>query len=88
MGESGGGSGDSTAVRGVIPEVRLLPKGELHLHLLAAMRPATLAELASDAGREAPDPRGFRTFDEFQEVYAAAFEATSEKPANLSRVVG
>ncbi|MFJ2958887.1 hypothetical protein [Streptomyces sp. NPDC087270] len=47
---------------------RALPKAELHLHLLAAMRPATLAELASDAGRAAPDPRGFADFEGFQQV--------------------
>jgi adenosine deaminase len=51
------------------------------------MRPTTLAELASDAGREAPDPRGFTTFEGFQQVYAAAFDATSDRPANLRRVV-
>jgi adenosine deaminase len=59
----------------------------LHLHLLAAMRPTTLVELAAEAGRTAPDPRGFTTFVEFQQVYGAAFEATSAQPDNLRRVV-
>lgn len=79
------GTGAGAVASGRDP--RALPKAELHLHLLAAMRPATLAELASDAGREAPDPRGFADFEGFQQVYAAAFDATSDRPANLRRVV-
>ena len=66
---------------------RTLPKAELHLHLLAAMRPATLAELAAEDGRSAPDPRGFTDFPGFQRVFNAAFEATSARPENLWRVV-
>ncbi|MEV7908662.1 adenosine deaminase, partial [Streptomyces anulatus] len=74
-----------TAVSG--RDLRALPKAELHLHLLAAMRPATLAELAAEAGRTAPDPRGFTTFTEFQQVFQAAYDATSARPDNLRRVV-
>lgn len=68
-------------------DLRTLPKAELHLHLLAAMRPATLIELAAEAGRTAPDPRGFSTFAEFQQVFQAAYDATSAQPENLARVV-
>jgi len=51
------------------------------------MRPTTLVELAAEAGRTAPDPRGFTTFAEFQQVYGAAYDATSTRPDNLRRVV-
>ncbi|GAA1960499.1 adenosine deaminase [Kitasatospora viridis] len=68
-------------------DLRTLPKAELHLHLLAAMRPATLAELAAEDGREAPDPQGFTDFAGFQQVFHAAYEASSARPENLRRVV-
>jgi adenosine deaminase len=68
-------------------DLRALPKAELHLHLLGAMRGATLNELAAQAGLQAPDPRAFTTFAEFQEVFQAAFAATQTRPANLLRLV-
>lgn len=68
-------------------DLRALPKAELHLHLLAAMRPATLAELAAENGIEAPDPRAFTNFGEFQRVFQAAYRATSAQPGNLERLV-
>ena len=68
-------------------DLRVLPKAELHLHLLGAMRLATLTELAADAGLAAPDPRGFTTFAEFQMVFQAAFQVTLTRPQNLARLV-
>lgn len=68
-------------------DLRSLPKAELHLHQLAAMRASTLAELAAEAGHTAPDPRAFTTFTEFQQVFAAAFQASQTRPENLRRLV-
>ena len=65
-------------------ELRALPKAELHLHLLGAMREATLG---AEAGRQAPDPRAFTTFAEFQAIFHAAFAATQTRPENLLRLV-
>jgi adenosine deaminase len=68
-------------------DLRELPKAELHLHLLGAMREATLRELAADAGLHAPDPRAFRSFAEFQQIFQAAFAATQSRLDNLLRLV-
>ena len=51
------------------------------------MREATLSELAAEAGLQAPDPRAFATFAEFQEIFQAAFAATQTRPENLLRLV-
>jgi adenosine deaminase len=51
------------------------------------MRAATLRELAAEAGLQAPDPRAFTTFAEFQGVFQAAFAATQTRPENLLRLV-
>jgi adenosine deaminase len=66
-----------------VRDLRSLPKAEMHVHFLAAMRPATLAELAAGAGLVAPDPRGFTTFTEFQRVHAVSLT----RPENLQRLV-
>lgn len=81
--EQSGALGPAASAR----DLRTLPKAELHLHLLAAMRPTTLVELAAEDGRTAPDPRGFTSFAEFQQVFHAAYQATSARPEQLRRVV-
>jgi hypothetical protein len=71
----------------VMRALRTLPKAELHLLLAEAMRAATMAEFAADAGMPAPDPRAFTTFAEFQRVFPAAFAVMQARPENLMRVV-
>ncbi|HEU5421354.1 MAG TPA: adenosine deaminase [Streptosporangiaceae bacterium] len=67
-------------------DLRALPKAELHVHLLGAMRPATLVELTASAGLPAADPRGFSTFAEFQQTFQAVFEVLT-RPGHLARLV-
>jgi adenosine deaminase len=50
-------------------DLRALPKGHLHLHMEAAMRPATLVQLADGLGIPAPDTSTFSGFTQFSEVY-------------------
>ena len=51
-----------------------LPKGHLHLHLEAAMRPSTLHELATQHGITVPELGPSPTFPEFLAVYEVATE--------------
>jgi adenosine deaminase len=68
-------------------DLRGLPKAELHLHMVGALRPATLTDFATTAGATAPDPHRFTTFTEFQVIFQAAFELTRARPQNLLRLV-
>jgi adenosine deaminase len=70
-------------------DLRSLPKAHLHLHLEGAMRPATLHELASDAGIDVPPIRGFGTFAAFSGMYVAACQvlSTPDAMARLTREV-
>jgi adenosine deaminase len=67
-------------------DLRLLPKAHLHLHLEGAMRPATLADLAMEAGVPTPPIRGYTSFAEFGLQYRAA-SALIETEEHLRRVV-
>lgn len=67
-------------------DLRLLPKAHLHLHLEGAMRPATLADLATEAGVPTPPIRGYTSFGEFGLQYRAA-SALIETEEQLRRVV-
>ncbi|WP_432506134.1 adenosine deaminase [Kineococcus arenarius] len=53
-------------------DLAALPKAHLHLHLEGAMRPATLAELAVEAGVPVPPVRGFASFADFVRMYDGA----------------
>ncbi|MFF7094703.1 adenosine deaminase [Streptomyces rubradiris] len=46
-----------------------LPKADLHLHLEGAMRPRTLADLATAYAEPTPQVGCYRSFDEFQRCY-------------------
>ncbi|OLT20404.1 adenosine deaminase [Pseudonocardia sp. CNS-139] len=67
-------------------DLQQLPKAHLHLHLEGAMRPATLADLAAEAGVPVPPVRGYTSFAEFGTQYrsASALVVTEE---HLRRVV-
>jgi adenosine deaminase len=53
-------------------DLAALPKGHLHLHMEAAMRPATLAELAAEHGVPVPEIGAFGDFSAFEATYEAA----------------
>lgn len=48
-----------------------LPKADLHLHLEGAMRPGTLADLASAYAKPMPQIGCYGSFDQFQHCYRA-----------------
>jgi len=70
-----------------VRDLRTLPKAELHVHLIAAMRPATLAELAAAEGIDAPDPRVFASFADFLLLFQAPFAVSVARPENMRRLV-
>ena len=67
-------------------DLATLPKAHLHLHVEAAMRPATLAAMAGDAGIAVPEVRGFASFAAFADRYVAAC-AVLRSDADLRRLV-
>ena len=52
-------------------DLAALPKGHLHLHMEAAMRPGTLAELAAEHGVPVPEIGAFGDFSAFEATYEA-----------------
>jgi adenosine deaminase len=63
-----------------------LPKGHLHLHLEAAMRPATLAELCAEHGVAVPEIGAFGDFSAFEATYEAATDVL-RREEDLERLV-
>jgi adenosine deaminase len=63
-----------------------LPKGHLHIHLEAAMRPATLTELAADMGVAIPETTGFSGFTAFVGMYQGLLAVLAD-PGHLERLV-
>jgi adenosine deaminase len=67
-------------------DLRALPKGHLHLHLEGSMRPATLQELADEAGIPVPEIRGYGSFSAFADTYLAACQVL-QTPEQFTRLV-
>lgn len=65
---------------------RALPKGHLHLHLEAAMRPDTLADLAARMDVRIPPVTGFAGFAAFAGMYDGLLAVLAE-PAHLRRLI-
>ncbi len=71
----------------VMPDLRVLPKAELHTHMIGAMRKATMMELAETEGIEVADPEAFANFDEFQQCFQSSFKLCVARPENMQRLV-
>ncbi|MCC4909715.1 adenosine deaminase [Microbacterium sp. cx-59] len=65
---------------------RTLPKGHLHLHLEAAIRPDTLADLAEKMDVRIPPVTGFAGFAAFAGMYDGLL-AVLAQPAHLRRLI-
>lgn len=63
-----------------------LPKADLHLHLEGAMRPGTLADLASTYAEPTPQVGCYRSFDAFQRCYRAVVKLIRTR-SDLRRLV-
>jgi adenosine deaminase len=66
--------------------VRDLPKAHLHLHMEAAMRRSTLAELADEHGLPLPDVIDFDGFTAFNVAYGGMVSVL-RRPEDLLRVI-
>ena len=66
-------------------DLACLPKA--HLHLDGAIRRSTLAELAAEAGIEAPLPSGYGSFDDFTATITAAASCL-RTDTDVARVIG
>lgn len=67
-------------------DLKLLPKAHLHVHLEGAMRPTTLAEIATGYGIDVPPIRGYGSFAAFSGLYRAA-ESVLQTEDDVRRVV-
>ncbi|NAZ75268.1 adenosine deaminase [Kineococcus sp. T13] len=67
-------------------DLRTLPKAHLHLHLEAAMRPSTMAELAAAAGVPVPSTSGYEDFTGFSQRYQGLI-AVFGRRENILRVL-
>ncbi|MBB2976033.1 adenosine deaminase [Microbacterium endophyticum] len=69
-----------------VRDLAALPKGHLHLHLEAAMRPETLGELAAQKGVTIPPTAGFSGFSAFAGMYQGLLEVLADEK-NLERLI-
>lgn len=70
----------------VVRDLRTLPKGHLHLHMEAAIRPASLADMAAASGVVVPMPTSFGDFSEFSATYQGMLVVLAESE-NLFRLI-
>jgi adenosine deaminase len=70
----------------VTRDLALLPKGHLHLHFEASMRPATLRDLAAEADAPVPSWAGFEDFTDFEAAYGEVL-ALVRRPDQLERIM-
>jgi adenosine deaminase len=70
-----------------VPDVRVLPKAHLHVHLESAIRSGTLQELAEGLGVAVPvgPPEGFSGFEDFA-VHNALVRDCLRRPEDFGRV--
>ncbi|WP_219905644.1 adenosine deaminase [Glaciihabitans tibetensis] len=66
--------------------LRDLPKGHLHLHMEAAIRPSTLNEMAATLGIEPPNTTVFSGFSQFDIVYRTLL-AVLQEPTHLATLM-
>lgn len=67
-------------------DLRALPKGHLHLHLEAGMRPATLLAMCEKLGVDVPQTSGFVGFTAFGLCYRALLTVLRE-PEHLEQLI-
>jgi adenosine deaminase len=71
---------------GVTRDLALLPKGHLHLHFEATIRPLTLLDLASEADEPVPSWVDFADFSDFEAAYGQVRDLI-RRPAHLERIM-
>jgi adenosine deaminase len=71
---------------GVTRDLALLPKGHLHLHFEASIRPLTLRDLASEADEAVPSWVDFADFKDFEAAYGEVRDLIRQ-PAHLERIM-
>lgn len=69
-----------------VRDLRELPKGHLHLHMEAAIRPATLQRMAAATGIEAPQTTVFSGFSQFDVVYRTLL-AVLQEPEHMAVLI-
>ncbi|WP_217271292.1 adenosine deaminase [Frigoribacterium sp. VKM Ac-2836] len=69
-----------------VRDLRDLPKGHLHLHMEAAIRPDSLADMAAASGVVVPMPTSFGDFSEFSATYQGMLVVLAERD-NLFRLI-
>ena len=67
-------------------DLALLPKGHLHLHFEASIRPLTLRDIAAEAGEPVPSWADSADFSDFEAAYGDVRDLI-RRPAHLERIM-